>query len=108
MNNISVRQGAQLNLRITQGDATSVSATVILKHQDTDAIIQKTASFVSGIADVMFTAADTAVLGVYDYQVNENFSGSDPLKYPDPNDCEDDCEFPTVTICEALDVEAAS
>jgi len=105
MNNIKVRQGAQLNLRITQGDEDSISATVILRPQGGGSLIQQTAVFASGEAVVEFDGDDTAVLGVYDYQINENFAAADPLKYPDPNDCDDDeCEFPTITICEALDV----
>lgn len=102
-NDIRVRQGAQLNLRVTQGDPTSSSATVILRHQDTQDLITQTAAFVGGVAEVSFGAVHTAVVGVYDYQVNENFGSSDPLKYPDPNDCDGECEFPTVTICESLD-----
>lgn len=106
--NISVRQGAQLPLAVEQGDPTSVSATIILRHQDSLEIIEQTENFVDGVANIVFDEVDTATLGVYDYQINENFSDTAPLKYPDPNACDGDCEFPTITICEALDGEQGS
>lgn len=104
MKDLEVRQGGRLPLQVKQGDETSVSVTIFLRNQDTAAIIQKTADFVDGVANLLLDGDDTRVVGVYDYQVNENFATGDPLKYPDPNDCEDEeCTFPTITVCEALD-----
>ena len=106
---IRVRQGAQLNLQITQGDATSESATLILRNQETLELIETTAIYEDGVANIMLDGTDTATIGIYDYQVNENFTDADPIKYPDPNDCDGDCIFPTIEICEALDaVEGSS
>ena len=107
MNDFKVRQGAQVPLTVVQGDDASVSATLILREQTTDALIQATGAFVDiggkMLADVSLTGLQTAIRGVYDYQVNENFATGDPLKYPDPNNCDGECVFPTITICEALD-----
>lgn len=110
MRNIRVRQGSQVPLLVYQGDEGSVSATLILKNQETSDIIEKTGDFelVDGgmVADLTLDAVDTAVVGLYDYQINENFDDADPIKYPDAGDCDgDDCSFPTIEICESLDEE---
>lgn len=107
MRNMSIRQGAQLSLTVNQGDDTSVSATVIFKEQTSGTEISETGLFVNGVASIVFDGLKTGEVGVYDMQVNENFTGESPLKYPDPDNCDGDCSFPTLTICEALDPEVS-
>jgi len=101
-NELYVRQGGQLGLLIQQGEPTSTSATLILRPQFPGSNITKTASYVAGFADLSLTSVETALIGVYDYQVNENIPNESPAKYPDPVKG-DNCIFPTLTVCESLD-----
>lgn len=101
---MTIRQGSQLQLEITRGDDEAISATVIFKEQTTGTEITETESYVDGVANIVFDGLKTGEVGVYDMQVNENFTAESPLKYPDA-DCDGDCDFPTLTICESLDPE---
>lgn len=103
MEGFTVRQGGLFPLQITQSDSTSISATIILKNQATDVVITKSADYVDGVADLTLDSTETGVVGTYDIQVNENYTSGDPIKFPEPDDCLDDCSFPTLEICEALD-----
>jgi hypothetical protein len=107
MGNMSIRQGSQLPLSVAQGDETSVSATVIFKEQTSGTEISETELFVDGLASIVFGGLKTGEVGIYDMQVNENFTSESPLKYPDPDSCDGDCEYPTLTICESLDPEVS-
>jgi len=102
-NELLVRRGGQLGLIIQQGEPSSTSATIFLRPQGSGTVITKTAPYVAGFADLSLTSVQTAILGIYDYQINENITGESPIKYPDPVKG-DNCIFPTLTICEALDV----
>lgn len=104
MNDIRVRQGSRVQLQITQGDPLSTSVQLFLRGQVNFLAFDYTAEFVEGVADLSFTAPTE--IDVYDMQVNELFAEEDPIKYPDP-DCED-CSFPTLTVCDALDVAEES
>lgn len=101
-NELLVRQGGQLPLLVQQGEPSSTSATIFLRAQGSSAVITKTAQYIEGFADLSLTDVETSVLGVYDYQINENIPDESPIKYPDPVKG-DNCVFPTLTICEALD-----
>jgi hypothetical protein len=107
MNNMKVRSGGRLSFNITRGDSTAVSATFIMQHQDTDIFISVTEAYNSeGIAAFELGSPETDVVGVYDYQVNENYATGSPDIYPDISGCDDDCELPTVTVCESLQEES--
>lgn len=101
--NMTVWEGSQVPLTVEQGDSASVSASFVMINQDTEETFTVTGEYedVDGvmIADVSLTDQET-VVGVYDYYIAENFEDEDPLIYPDPNDCDDDCELPTITVCE--------
>ena len=105
MENMIVWQNSQVPLTVNQGDPESVSATLVMILQDgsVDLTITKTASFVDvdGVmtADLTLNAADTATEGLYDYYIKENFDDEDSLIYPNPDNCEDECELPTIKIC---------
>lgn len=102
-NDMSVLQGGLLPLTVEQEDATSVSATLILKEKTTDTVITNTAVYVNGVANVSLDESDTAAPGVYEYQINENFANGSADKYPNPDNCEGEFEYPTITIIESLD-----
>lgn len=109
MDNLVVWQNSQVPLTVTQGDAESISATIVMVLQDStiSLTVTKTANFVDvdGVmtADLTLDGGDTSVSGVYQYQILENFTDEDPIYYPDPSNCEDECELPTIKICESLD-----
>ena len=103
MDSFKIKQGARLDLQVESQDTTSVSATLIIKPVDGNAV-EFTEPFVDGIAD--FTNVDeisNLAVGVYEYQLNENYESGQPDKYPDPGNCDGDCTFPTIEICESLD-----
>lgn len=101
MNNMKIRAGARLNFTVDQADPDSVSATYIAVHEN--ATITDTVQYVDGKAAFEFNAPDTDEVGVYLYQVNENFSSGSPDIYPNLDGCDGDCEFPTLEICESLE-----
>jgi len=106
MKNYRVRQGASLPLSVEAQDATT--ATITLVGTDTATIISKSAGFADGVADVSLEPDDTLVEDVYDYMITVTYDNGVVAKFPDA-DCDgDDCSFPTVTICEALDVSESS
>lgn len=100
MDNMQVRQGSQLPLQVNQGDSAATSVTIIMRNQETQAVYSVTASYVDGVANLVLGSDQTSVVGVYDYQFNENVDGEDPIIYA--MDCEGDCDFPTIEVCEAL------
>lgn len=99
--NITLIQGTVAGIDIYQNDTGAVSATLYMKNDETDELIFNTANYVDGVATISLDGLDTAVVGVYSYQVNENLSGGGIAKYG-TFDCSD-CEFGKVIICEALD-----
>lgn len=106
MNNYNIRQGETLSLSIEATDASS--ATVTLRGQNTGTLIAKTGTFVDGTADVSLDPDDTLIVDTYDYMITVTYDNGDIKKFPDA-DCDgDNCDFPTITICEALDISESS
>ena len=107
--NETIRQGETLPLTIedTQDIPTAQTATIIVKLTVDDLVptINKTAPFANGAADLTLAASDTGIPdGTYIYQITVVHSDGVIEKYPDADDCEDnECDFPTLTICKALD-----
>lgn len=99
--NMQIRQGARLNFTIYQADPGSVSATFIAVFGAN--IITDTVAYTNGEADFQFDSPDTDVVGTYEYQINENFATGSPDIYPNTNDCDGDCDLPTLEICESLE-----
>ncbi len=97
---MTAREGGKLTFTITQGDTESVSATIVISNTDTLELTEVTEEFVEGVASF---EVEGLAEGDYEYQIEENFETGDPLIYPDPDQCEDeDCDFPTITICNNL------
>ena len=97
-------EGTVAAFNVYQNDPTADSATIYLQNTDTLATISHTANYVEGVATVEFDGNDTAVVGTYKYQVNENLSGGGIAKYG-TTDCDQDgdCDWGCVVICSALD-----
>lgn len=99
--NMKIRQGGRLNFNINRADPEAVSAT-FLAVKDTDVITDTVAYDADGVAFFQFDTPDTNVIGVYDYQVAENFATGSPDIYPNADECDGDCDFPTLEICTSL------
>lgn len=97
---IRIRQGARLSFLVYQADPSSVSATFIAQMGTT--VITDTVNYVDGVAEFDFGSPDTDAVGVYEYQVNENFTTGSPDIYPATGGCDGDCELPTLEICYSL------
>lgn len=99
MDNIQIRQGAKLSFTVVRADSSAVSATFTAESGDN--LITATENYDSeGVAT--FDIDDTDVVGVYEYQIAENFSAGNPDIYPSFDNCDGDCDFPTLEICESL------
>lgn len=104
MNNMRIRAGARLNFTITKEDTEAISATFIAMDSLGNTITD-TITYVEGIAAFQFDAPDTDIIGVYEYQVSENFATGSPDIYPNIDCCDGDCELPTLEICESIQIE---
>lgn len=100
MNNMKIRAGSRLSMEVLQADPDSVGATFIANNGTKT--ITDTLPYVDGKAYFTFDSPDTDVVGTYEYQVNENFSTGSPDIYPNFDNCDGDCSFPTLEICESL------
>lgn len=102
---MTIRAGARLDFVVERADSEAVSATFLaVKQEDAEIIITDTVEYdEDGNAQFQFDSPDTDIVGLYDYQVNENFESGSPDIYPNGDDCEEDCDFPTLEICESLD-----
>ncbi len=101
MDSMQIRAGARLSFSVEQADSTSVSATFIA-DDGAGHIITDTVAYTDGVAAFQFDSPDTDYIGTYEYQINENFSSGSPDIYPNVDDCDGDCDFPTLEICESL------
>lgn len=100
---IITRQGARLTFTVDRADPTAESATFIMQHTETGLVINQTANYnMEGVAVFTFEASDTELVGVYEYQIEENFSSGSPDIYPNFDNCDGDCDLPTLEICESL------
>lgn len=99
MHDMKIRAGSRLTFTVKRADSEAVSATFIA--QNDIKTIQDTVDYDSnGIA--YFEIIDTDVVGEYDYQINENFEEGLPDIYPNMDDCDGDCDLPTLEICKSL------
>ncbi len=105
---LKVRQGETLSLVWEDESPTAETATIIVKSslEAATASITRTASLVDGAADLTLNAGlINRSEGEYIYQVTVHHTDGVVEKYPEPDNCEDDeeCRFPLLTICSALD-----
>lgn len=101
MDNMNIRAGARLNFTVTRANEDAVSATFIASNGTT--IITDTIDYdEDGNAYFEFDSPQTDEVGEYEFQVNENFATGSPDIYPSVDDCDGDCSFPVLNICESL------
>lgn len=97
MKKIIAWQGDTIPLKATQPDDTAVSATLLIGELGEVATFTKTASFVSGEADLTITEAEnvqgTIPIGEYKYMVQVAYTDDKILTFPNPSDCKELPEF---------------
>lgn len=99
MENISIRQGETLELTVECDDESAVSVR-FLATQEGVPYIDKTAQFVDGVATIR--TDDTGhPLGDYKFTLTMLYSDGVVDILPDASDCGDNCDLPTLTICES-------
>lgn len=93
-----IRAGARLSFAVYRGDAEAVSATFIAVDDYSNVITSTVNYDVDGAAAFQFDSSDTAVAGLYQYQITENFATGSPDIYPSLGSC----DLPTLEICSSL------
>lgn len=112
MNDETIWQGATYESTITDTELTADTVQLTLKNIDTgDVIPVDPVSFetVDGLRVATIYVNDTDVVGDYSMLYTVNYEDGTVAKFPAPTgDCEgDDCDLPTLTICEAIDEETS-
>lgn len=111
MQDISIRQGETLSLSVTNDDLTADTLQLVVSDSNDDIVINETANFttVEGVRGAEISTDDTDLtVGDYSYMLIVTYSDGVVEKLPDPDDCEGDCELPTLTICKAITVPQVS
>ena len=107
MNTISIRRGeTHLIDVVISATEEALSATLIVKKEVTDLspIIIKTESFIGDKATIELSSIDTLIPeGDYKYQITIEYSDNSIKKFPEALNCDDDCDFPIIKICNSLD-----
>lgn len=98
MNDVTIGQGETIRDKVIIEEDGAVSVTFVATDGDTN-IIEEVFSFTDLEADVIVT--DTIVPpGTYDYYYKIVWD-DDSIDYlPDFKDCDGDCEFPKLIVCE--------
>lgn len=100
--NMSIRQGATLQFPIVADD---VSAQSVQFQAFKDGIVYidefEPFTIVNGKAQATIFTNDTSIpIDTYDYMITINYSDGATDKLPDPEDCDGECEFPKLIICD--------
>jgi hypothetical protein len=106
---LTIRTGETLPITFQTDDTSDTGTAVLTVKQAVDsptAAISKSAPIVGGVADLTLSAADTTITpGDYLYQITATYDDGTVEKYPDQEGCDgDECGFPQLTVCEALDL----
>lgn len=101
---ITIRRGAKLALTVTVDDEAAVTAKFIARTtaDAASAVLEQEVAVTDGVATFNFSSNDTNIdTGDYVYQVNVYDDEGDYDVYPDTSGCDDDCDLPTLTVCDA-------
>lgn len=102
LDNISLRQGATLQLPIICDDVTAVDVRFKAFKENTIYIDElENFATVDGKRQATIFTNDTNIpIDSYDYMLIINYSDGVIDKLPDPDECDGDCEFPQLIICD--------
>lgn len=98
-----VWKGSRFDFQVTTDEEDAVSITLALKDAD-DNNFEFTEPVVDGVADFQDSDVTDLAAAEYEYQIYENYATGNPTIFPDTDKCEGECELPTITICEAIEV----
>jgi hypothetical protein len=110
MENEQFREGETIEFTATDKDDGSADTFTLTISQD--GVILKTAQDnftpVDGVPTATAKVTDNDLpIGVYDYMFTTTWTDGFIAKSPDVDECDDECELPTLTICDANDVETS-
>ena len=100
--NFIIIQGSIKRIKFYQSTDDATEVTLVMKNNETLSITSFTESYVNGEAIIELSGSDTSIYGEYSYQINETVTGG-LIKYG-VTDCNGECEYGIITICESLDV----
>lgn len=104
MEQIRIRYGETVTLPIDANDITAVSATLYIGKAGELPVITSPATLTDGVGVFELSSTDTEVpLDTYKYQITVIDEAGNITKYPQPEDCSDDGDFPEFVVYEALD-----
>lgn len=106
MEDEKVTWGETFPMTVEVDDPLVVSATLTVSREDKTVVVTQTSVFFEGVADVSLTPTQTQLEPAdYFYQLRVDYSDGRVQKYPNKDECEgEECGFPILTICEALDM----
>lgn len=107
---LSIRQGETLEFTVIGDDLTALTVRFLAKKKVGTGTIDETESFSTedGKRIAEFKITDTQVPeGEYEYMLTVTYPDDVIEKLPDAADCDGDCTFPILTICDALDMEVS-
>lgn len=101
---IKVRQGESLSFNFNyDNEADSVTFTVWDDEGTVE--IQENEPLVDGVAAFNIEAVDLPV-ATYNYGFEIAYSNGNTKQLPDSTDCDGDCEFPELVVCEGIPEES--
>lgn len=110
MNDIKIRQGETLTLTIESDDLTAQTVRFVARKDTDPIIISVTANFetVDGKRVATISTSDTIIAAeTYSYMLVVTYEDETISKLPDTANCGEDCDLPSLIICEALDLEVS-
>lgn len=111
MENLQIRQGETLTLTVESDDISADTIRLVVRKTNENPIIDIGATFatIDGKRIATLETSDTIKTpGTYKYMLTIEYIDGTIKKLPDASLCEEgDCDFPELTICEALDLEVS-
>lgn len=106
MDNLSVRQYETLEFAVEADDDSAVTVRFIASQNGT-VFIDELESFINGEATIRVLEVDIP-LGEYEYTLTITYSDETVDILPDADECGDDCDLPTLTVCKSNMPEVVS
>lgn len=104
MEQIRIRYGENVTLPLDTNDTNAVSATLYIGKPGELPVITSPATLTLGVGIFELSTSDTAIpLGAYKYQITVLDELGMVTKYPQPEDCLSNDDFPDFIVYEALD-----
>lgn len=89
MNSIYTWTGDTVPLTSTAPDSTASAATLVVGVVGSQAVLTKTALFVTDVADLTITDEENIIpVGEYKYMIIVDYTDGSQLTFPKPDDCE--------------------